>query len=375
MITQKFSFNDLDFYNLFHLITIVFLEYNGGLMKKRMIFSFLFSLLLSLSLISQHVFALQKEPGQRQNGTISLPVYLPLVLNDYPGDPPAWQQVSSPTTQYLLDIYMLDPNSGWIVGNQGTILTWDGSIWESITPLTTENLYAVCATSESNVWAVGNGGTIIHYDGAAWSIFDSTGLTNQNLRDIRCISETSAWIVGYSGIVLRWDGNAWAVDDSFLFTDNLEGMAYISENDVWAFGGSYNHPAVFRFNGSEWNPVDILLSPGESVDFSFAGDFSNSNNGWIVGGSKNILFWNGSSLGEYSLDPEMILTNDVDILTENNGWIVGLGLTGSNIRHWNSNTWEDVSSPTNQNLEAIFMLGENLGWAVGENGVIIKYSR
>ena len=51
------------------------------------------------------------------------------------------------------------------VGEDGTILHYDGSGWSAMSSGTTNELYGVWGSSGSDVFAVGDGGTILHYDG------------------------------------------------------------------------------------------------------------------------------------------------------------------------------------------------------------------
>jgi hypothetical protein len=51
----------------------------------------------------------------------------------------------------------------YAVGDNGTILFWNGSTWSQIKTQTTSNLNAVWGTGSNNIYAVGDSGTILHY--------------------------------------------------------------------------------------------------------------------------------------------------------------------------------------------------------------------
>jgi photosystem II stability/assembly factor-like uncharacterized protein len=55
------------------------------------------------------------------------------------------------------------------VGDQGTILRYDGGAWTEMASGTTENLNDVWGISPADVYATGDNATILHYDGTAWS--------------------------------------------------------------------------------------------------------------------------------------------------------------------------------------------------------------
>jgi hypothetical protein len=58
---------------------------------------------------------------------------------------------------------MVGTSDGWIVGNLGTILRWDGSSWSSETSPTTNTLWSIYMVTVNDGWAVGTFGTIIRY--------------------------------------------------------------------------------------------------------------------------------------------------------------------------------------------------------------------
>jgi endo-1,4-beta-xylanase len=72
----------------------------------------------------------------------------------------AWDcspQDVKPCNTTLRAVEMVTPQNGWAVGDQGTILHWDGTAWSRVNSPTTNDLYGVSVVSSSNVWAVGDG--------------------------------------------------------------------------------------------------------------------------------------------------------------------------------------------------------------------------
>jgi len=63
----------------------------------------------------------------------------------------------------------------------------------------------------------------------------------------------------------------------------------------------------------------------------------------------------------------------VQFVNEDEGWIVGRA--GVILRSSNrGQTWIEQESGTKQNLYALFIDKKN-GWAVGSNGLVVKYQR
>lgn len=120
-----------------------------------------------------------------------------------------WKQNPIGTFNDLYGVVQLAANNAWIVGENDTLLHWDGSSWSaSLHPQVTQ-LNAIAAVSEDDIWVVGDGGVILHWDGSAWSkVTSPTGL---NLYGISMYSATNGLIIGERGVNLHWDGSTWSV--------------------------------------------------------------------------------------------------------------------------------------------------------------------
>lgn len=92
-----------------------------------------------------------------------------------------WSLLSPPdvptcsNNRNLTAIYMLDLDSdgdaddGWAVGQQGTILRWNGTNWTAYASPTNQELMSVFMLSQTEGFAAGNGGVILHWDGSSWT--------------------------------------------------------------------------------------------------------------------------------------------------------------------------------------------------------------
>jgi photosystem II stability/assembly factor-like uncharacterized protein len=109
-----------------------------------------------------------------------------------------WVKVAGPTTADLRSVYFMDSTHGWIVGLSGTILHFDGTTWAQASAFSSGNLLAVVQVSSPEAWAVGDSGTIIHWNGVAWYPYTpSPPLTgNPNLNSIFMLSSGYGLIVG-----------------------------------------------------------------------------------------------------------------------------------------------------------------------------------
>jgi photosystem II stability/assembly factor-like uncharacterized protein len=59
------------------------------------------------------------------------------------------------------------------------------------------------------------------------------------------------------------------------------------------------------------------------------------------------------------------------MVSSTEGWAVGSG--GAIIR-WDGSNWSNVTSPTTQSLQWVFMVSATDGWAVGHGGTIIRWN-
>lgn len=111
---------------------------------------------------------------------------------------------------YFHDVAFLTPEHGWIVGNLGQILRYDGERWQEVDSPTRKHLYSVVSLSSGDAWAVGQEGTILYYSGQQerWTEWPSSP-TRRHLLSLVARSEREMYAVGQGGIILRYDGTAW----------------------------------------------------------------------------------------------------------------------------------------------------------------------
>jgi len=85
---------------------------------------------------------------------------------------PSWQVMHSRTNVTLRDVWGSSASDVFAVGDDGTILHFNGLRWAAMSSTTTETLRSVSGTAPDNVYAAGDNGTALHYDGASWTALD-----------------------------------------------------------------------------------------------------------------------------------------------------------------------------------------------------------
>jgi hypothetical protein len=83
----------------------------------------------------------------------------------------AFETVASPVTAGLRGIYGFSPDDVWAVGDDATVVHYDGKVWSKVaTPLDGVNvkprLFSVWGSSPKDVWIGGNG-VMLHFEGDA----------------------------------------------------------------------------------------------------------------------------------------------------------------------------------------------------------------
>ena len=125
-------------------------------------------------------------------------------------------------TLWLQAVWLADPDTGTIVGEDGTILrtTDGGEIWVSQTSGTSKHLLDVFFSNAETGTAVGNGGTILQTDNGGETWVPRTSHTDESLWSVIFVDENNGTIVGDNGCILGTDdgGATWTLQETC--TDN-----------------------------------------------------------------------------------------------------------------------------------------------------------
>jgi hypothetical protein len=156
----------------------------------------------------------------------------------------SWEVVGVPTVENLARSWGSSSTDIWVVGDEGSILHYDGLDWKKASSPVSHPLWDVWGFSPDNIWAVG-GYSILHFDGVEWTVvretdFPITALWGSSPNDV--------WVGHNNATFLRFDGTRWESIDSPVacHVANLWGA---SPKDIWAacYGG-----ILIRFDGISW---------------------------------------------------------------------------------------------------------------------------
>ena len=180
----------------------------------------------------------------------------------------------------------------------------------------------------------------------------------QRLRSVYCTATDNCWAVGDPDnaanerpLILFWDGTSWARRNSILnINETLNSVFMVSTDNGWAVG---NTGTIIRWDGTSWS----LWQQANAT----------------------ALRWNSASWSDRSglLPIGINELNSVSMLSYADGWAVGRRINGnSTVVRWNGTNWSSVqpSPAVNRNLNSVFAISANDGWAVGGAGTIIRWN-
>ncbi len=260
----------------------------------------------------------------------------------------------------------------WAVGDDGTILNWNGSAWVSFASGTTSDLFGVWGSGSGDVWAVGNGGTILHWDGTAWSAV-SSGATG-DFASIWGSGATDVWAVGAKGLIQHWNGTAWSTGGTA--PNNFASVWGSGPDDVWAVGlvddaefYVYTTPLAAHWNGSAWSLVAL---PSESYTSATVTALwgSGPDDVWAAGYGPDpgsFLHWDGSAWSEPSPPP-----GDGFIALWGSSSTHLWGAASGELELGDGGSWKiEVTGPT---LLALWGSAADDIWGVGDDGAFLHRS-
>jgi photosystem II stability/assembly factor-like uncharacterized protein len=270
---------------------------------------------------------------------------------------PSWSPQPSGVDVQLNDVFQIDQNHAWAVGNGGTIVQFLDGSWTTVESGTTENLLDVYFVGNDHGWAVGAAGVILHYNGTTWATMESG--TSSNLNGLYFTSTTNGYAVGNGGTALNYNGAEWTAISTGITAD-IFAIHGLNENMIWATGKS---GAVAYFDGASWTNSTI-------TNRDLLGVWAvSADNVWATAKNGRIFYYNGTDWVEQTSGSTRDL-NDACFLDENNGFVVG---NNGTLLYYNGSIWQTLASGTTQNLFGINLVDAESGFFVGNTGIIVSY--
>jgi hypothetical protein len=173
-----------------------------------------------------------------------------------------WWAMDSGTDVTLHGLWHPSADFAVAVGDEGTVIAWDGAAWTKLVAPTSARLLAVWGSAPDDLWIGGDpdesGTVLLHYDGNAFSRAQETAGQSFTIRDIGGPAADQLYAVGgtfecdYS---LRFDGSSWtSLPGCHGFPDfgPFTKLALSDDGTVMALFGGFNTSRVYQLQGGDW---------------------------------------------------------------------------------------------------------------------------
>ena len=123
---------------------------------------------------------------------------------------------------------------------------------------------------------MGDQGTILHYDGSSWLEMDHPA--TQNLKSIWGSGPQDIYTVDDTGIILHYNGTDWSVTAAGQFSVGFRYIWGLASDNIYALAGN----TIIHYDGSNWAYVDTGYNVipkmiwGSASDNIFVVDFDGS---------------------------------------------------------------------------------------------------
>lgn len=318
-------------------------------------------------------------------------------LFDPPSQPGAttdyWKNYTSPTNKKLNGISFVNETLAFAVGNEGTILKWDGSWYNETSPTNLDLIRIEMLNSTFGFTVGGNGSnsSVVKWNGTDWSNFtlpglpEGAGLYDSRLAALYVKNEsfiTTAPKLDQVFEIKQWNGSQWINQSDFNSTEG--GVYNMDLNDDATYGyaiGDASLEGSYIWNGTVW------ASQGGGNRYPFCEEWyclpgiHTIGNITYTSGQENrgnFIVWKHNYSDDTYTSWEMEASGNLyeglhDIYIFNNSFGMVVAIDGI-IKEFNGTDWFNITSPVSTDLQGLDFYDENLGFSVGDGGVIIQYN-
>ncbi|HOX77510.1 MAG TPA: YCF48-related protein [Bacteroidales bacterium] len=292
-----------------------------------------------------------------------------------------------PQVNTLNDVFFIDPETGWVVGEAGTIMksTDGGQTYDLLNFQTHLNFSCVKFFDLNNGLIAGDSGIILVSDegGSNWNRVE-TGFS-ADITDIYIINNCISWLSCTNGTIMKSDdfGGSWSIayDNPLL---EFNSLSFADEMHGWAAGkDNTGFPAIVRTcdGGLSWIELDPPFED-QIFDICFADtlvgyaslrdiDYETRLAKTTDGGLSWLFLLDDVFYGEFY---------DIEFIDAEHGWIAGSSASipsAWGIFFYTSDggtTWNpgDITHDYNHRaFNSVYFINEDTGWMVGSLGIIL----
>lgn len=291
----------------------------------------------------------------------------------------------SSSTGDLNTVFFLDSKRGWVGGDNGFLGRTDdgGSTWVRQTVATNAAINDIYFRDKEDGFLIaGNTIFVTHDNGTQWSEarrflpseFDGATV---ELYSVRFSSKKKGWVVGS---VSKRDR---VIDSILVYTDNegetwqrqraptqseLIHIDFDNDRRGWIVGAEGTIMNTVD-GGQTWN----RQTSGTNATL-YHTEFRNDKRGWAVGERGTTLRTTDGGITWTPVTAGISSTLlSVEFVSDDEGWVVGR--SGTILRTDDAGvSWIQQEATVKNNLYALHF-NKKIGWAVGGNGMILRYER
>ncbi|MBN1996075.1 VWA domain-containing protein, partial [candidate division KSB1 bacterium] len=288
--------------------------------------------------------------------------------------PTSWKRQNSGTKVNLQSICAVDSFNLYVVGENGAFLRTSngGTNWEAIFRPSAPNFFSVDFISLDVGWSVGsntagnaeNLKTISR--GSGWTPWPSSNA--QPIYGNDFVNDMMGWNVGAQGKIEKtingggsWTAQTSGVDDAFM------SVCFINTKTGWTAGGDGTILKTTNSGASWIKLVSGTTSRINDIHFqdAFLG-WAVTDNGYLLRTTDGGNAWSTKRLSDTFLSAVCFSDPYNGVTVGGNGKVFITKDGGVN--------WEEEKAAVESHLRDVVLLAPGNGWAVGDNGTIIKLS-
>jgi hypothetical protein len=224
-------------------------------------------------------------------------------------------------------------------------------------------------TAPDDVYDV-ESGELWHFDGDDWTrLFTSADTDRTAQYDGTSYREGEAWTGGQLGRLFRVTDGVVEPTTAPIPDDMRQTLTSVwSDGDrVYAVG-----PALLELDASGDTDVWREL-PGVGTSFYPQAIWGSAPDDiWLVGSGERIYHFDGSEVVEIPNDnPAGTSFSDIHGSGPDDIWAVG---TNGKAKHYDGMSWVEVTTASVSDIDDIWVAPDGNAWAVGENGIVMRYT-
>lgn len=308
-----------------------------------------------------------------------------------------WHTMHAPTRLPLHAIWGRSRNELHAVGWMGTVVSFDGEQWhhhrggvvdevsQRYSPCAENSpLFGITGDDTGRAWAVGDEGTIIGFDGQTWQGQPSP--TRINLRGITRAPGGRLYAVGGEGTVITSAGDGhWEVMDCPIGA-GFNSILALSDDELLLAGGRYFIDAggfrgeLVRWHGGSFTAVEVDKAMPRLRSLRAY------KNGVLIAGDQGHLYYlEGNRLDSLRSDNrhdlmdivplptgEALAVGDFStILTAAPDFVSTLAPSEDDVAE--ASNWHIIDSGTSHNLWGLRAASDGSVYACGDGGTVLQY--